>query len=299
MPEWGSEQAQEFIYLASLFMRKRFTLGPMVREDTEPIRIYAGLKSINGYIDMDVICGETDTIGDSANLDELSKWLPLVDNILPTLKDKFILAVRFYHQAIEIIETATDMAYINLVSSIETLCQDLSTETKKLEEIDQGLAAAIKKISSCDLRKDIEKRILKREPFIQNKFVNFIKNNIDASFWTYNKRPQHGRIEPVDLDRILKNIYQQRSNFLHSGTPFPEYIYLTDRMPDISHLKYDQAYIMHRLYQEEIPVGLGITSGSRSWQPSEYIPYPHFFERLVRHVLLNYLKRNQQNEDAQ
>src|SRR4030042_3172890 len=190
--QFPDNEANEFIYLASLFLRKRLTLGPLTRMNNEPTRIYFGLKSLKGYVDIDVVCGETDSIGGYTNLSDLLGWLPLVDNIDKTLRDKFILAVRFYHQAIQMIEDETDMAYINLVSAVEVLCQDLDIGKINLEEIDQGLADAVNKIEQPNIKSDIEKRILSRERFIQKKFIKFIQDHIEESFWKYNKRPDVG-----------------------------------------------------------------------------------------------------------
>ena len=69
--------AKEFISLASLFLRKRLILGPMTRWDDKPSRQRLDLKSSNHYVDIDIICGETDTIASETNLNELSTWLPL------------------------------------------------------------------------------------------------------------------------------------------------------------------------------------------------------------------------------
>lgn len=286
--------AKEFVSLASLFLRKRLVLGPMTRWDDKPSRHRLDFKSPNHYVDIDIVCGETETIAGNTNLGELSAWLPLVDNLEKATRDKFTLAARFYQQAVEMIEAVTDMAYLNLISAIETLCGDTDIGMIKLAEVDNALANAIVRVNPLDLQREIEERIMKRERFIKRRFVEFIKQHIDDSFWTYQRRPQpHARIKPDDLDRLLKNVYDQRSRTLHTGEPFPEYIYMSQQLTDISHLEYNKAYKIGRTYMEEIPFGNTIMIGSRSWTAEEYIPHPHFFERLVNHVLKNYLKTNQ------
>ena len=302
LPPFLATSAKEFISLASLFLRKRLILGSMTRWDDKPSRHQLGLKSSNDYVDIDIVCGETETIASSTNLSDLSAWLPLVDNLNEAMRDKFILAARFYQQALEMIETATDMAYLNLVSTIEILCGDTDIGTIEIAEVDSALSDAISKINPPNLREQIEERVIKRERFIKRRFVEFIKQHVDDSFWNYQRRPKtHGRVEPSDLDRLLKNLYNQRSRTLHTGEPFPEYIYMSTKLTDISHLEYNKKYIIRRNYMEEIPSGnkimIGSTSGNtteivQSWTAREYIPYPHFFERLVNHVLKNYLKVN-------
>jgi hypothetical protein len=286
--------AKEFISLTSLFLRKRMILGPITRWDDKPLRHRLDFKSPNHYVDIDIVCGETETIASETNLGGLSTWLPLVDNLEKATRDKFTLAARFYQQALGMIEIATDMAYLNLISAIEALCGDTDIGTIKLAEVDNALANAVVKVSPPELGKEIEERIMKRERFIKRKFVEFIKKYIDDSFWTYQRRPQLNlRIKPDDLDRILRNVYDQRSRTLHTGEPFPEYIYMSEGLTDISHLEYNKSYKIGRTYMEEIPFGNTIMIGGRSRTITEYIPYPHFFERLVNHVLKNYLKANQ------
>ena len=50
---------------------------------------------------------------------------------------------------------------------------------------------------------------------------------------------------------------------------------------------------MHPIMGGEKPVGKSIMFAGRKWMEEDYIPYPYFFERLVRHVLINFLKKNQ------
>jgi hypothetical protein len=294
LPSIPPTGAKEFISIASVCLRKRLILGPITRWDDKPSRLRLDFKSSNDYVDIDIVCGETETIASETNLSDLSRWLPLIDNLDDAIRNKFILASRFYQQALEIIESATDMAYLNLVSAIETLCNDTDIGTINLAEVDSALATMINRITPQDLGKEIEERIVKRERFIRRRFIGFIKQHIDESFWTYQRRPEtHVRVKPDDLDRLLKNIYDQRSRTLHTGEPFPEYISRFQSLTDISHLEYNKTYTLGRTYMEEIPFGNSIMIGSRSWTAEQYIPYPHFFERLVNHVLKNYLKTMQ------
>lgn len=293
LPSIPPTGAQDFVSLASVFLRKRLMLGPMTRWDDQPIRQRLDFKSSNDYVDIDLVSGETETIASETNLNELLTWLPYTNNMDDTTRNKFTLAARFYQQALEMIESATDMAYLNLVSAIETLCGDIDIGIIELTEVNSALANAVGRVTPPELLKEIEERIIKRERFIRRRFIEFIKQHIDESFWTYRRRPEtHGRIKPDDLDRLLKNIYDQRSRTLHTGELFPEYIYLSEGLPDISHIEYNQTIKIRRFYREEVPSGEMII-GNRSWKDGEYIPYPHFFERLVNHVLKNYLKKNQ------
>ena len=60
---------------------------------------------------------------------------------------------------------------------------------------------------------------------------------------------------------------------VHAGKPFP---------PNV----------LHPIENADIDFSEGFTCGSRRWNKGQYIPYLHFFERLVRVVLLKFLDRN-------
>lgn len=256
----GGNIADEIISLSSLFLRRKFKLGTVVRRDDRPLRI-----SNNKWIDKPLISGKSD-------LSSLSEWFGLIESLDHRVHQKFILAVRLYHRAILLIEEEPDMAYLNLISAIEVLCQDVELDDITLNEIDSELARLINSLDES-IRDSIEKRIINRERFIKRKFVKFILNNIDENFWLED-RPKHGRVEKDNLEELLGRIYKQRSNTLHSGEPFPVTIY--DSPIDNC----------------EIDFFLNVMVGEKKWEPQDFIPHPHFFERLVNHVLKNYLKRN-------
>lgn len=255
----------ELVALASLFLRRRLKPGPIVRMDDSP-RL---LPKSQGWIDKPLIAGQS-------NLAKLPEWLKLVEGLDSKYHQRFILAVRLYHQALLLIEAQPDMAYLNLVSAIETLCHDYDVE-KTITDLDHQLAELIGSIENGDIRSKIEQKILKRERFIKSRFVAFILDYIEENFCAEKKRPKHGQIKLVDLPDYLERIYDQRSRTLHTGEPLPPSIFSPPMMG------------------AEIDFSRGIIIGEKRWEPSDFIPYPHFFERLVNHVLKSFLKRNQRS----
>ena len=260
----GGGIAEEIVALSSLALHGRFILGTIVRDDDKP-RMYA---SRYGYIDGSLIKGKK-------KIKELSQFFELIKGLKVECHLKFILAVRLYHQALLVIEDQPDIAYLNLVSSIETLCQDYSIENMTLSQIDETLANLVKSIENEALMNEIEKAILRREKLINKKFVSFIMDYTEDSFWKRKDRPEYGRVNPDQFEDILKRIYNQRSKYLHSGEPFPKSIYFVP----VADAEIDEANAM--------------TSKDKRWEQKDFIPYPHFFEKLVNHVLKNFLKRNQ------
>ena len=269
---WSPPIAEEFIPIASLLLRRRFTLGPVVRYHDVPWMFRFGRSSRSGFIDEALVRGET-------NLEEMSEWLALLEGLDVGKQDTFVLAAKFYHEALQLIEQKPDLAYLNLVSAIEILCQDVDVGPVAVREIDQGLANMIAHIPDEDLRREIEEALVRRQPFVQRKFVRFIEQYTRSSFWDDPARPSRGRIDPSQFRELLTRVYAQRSSTLHRGEPFPTYVF----WPPLSK-------------EEEIPnyaLAFHSDNGATTWEPKDYIPYPHFFEKLVNHVLKEYLKAHQ------
>lgn len=260
----GGGVAEELISLSSLFLRRRLILGPKVRWDDKP-RLF---KDLPGWIDKPVVKGES-------NLSEIPSLLHLVGNLDISYHQRFILATRLYHQALLLIENQPDLAYLNLISAVETMSNDYQIDGVQLSEINEKLDNLINKVEDERLQKQLKQTILKKEKFIRRRFMKFTLDNTTDDFWKDETRPKIGKIEKDDLPKLLKKIYDQRSDTLHGGKPFPSYIFHSP------------------LKEGEIPFAKSIPVGSRKWDEDEYIPYPHFFERLVNHVLIIFLKRNQ------
>lgn len=259
----GGGIADELVILSSLILRRRFILGSIVRIDNCPIMF----NHRDGmWIDKQLIDGES-------NLQELTGWFDRINKLEEAMHQKLILAAKFYHKAIEIIEDQPDIAYLHLVSAIEILCQDTDIGNIQIMDYDPHLSDLINKIEDKELKNAIEKTLIKRERFISRRFVRFILDHIDESFWSDGLRPQFGKVDPEELQLYLKRIYHQRSKTLHTGELFPPSVF---RNP---------------LQDSEVDPSIAIMAGDKKWEAKDYIPNPYFFERLVNHVLKNYICR--------
>lgn len=260
----GGGIAEEIVALASLALHGRYILGTVVRDNDKPMIFSTGY----GHIDESIVNGRK-------NISELTQFFELVKGLKTEYHLKYILAVRLYHQALLVIEDQPDIAYLNLVSSIETLCQDYPVEKVTLSQIDERLESLVQKIEDKSLREKIAETIVKREKRINKKFVSFIMNYTEDSFWARVDRPEHGRIDPKEFGDILRRIYNERSKYLHTGEPFQKTIFYPPNA------------------NAEMPLGLATMILGKRWEQNDYIPFPHFFEKLVNHILLSFLKRNQ------
>lgn len=176
----GGGLADELIYLSSLFLRRRLKLGPITRIDDRP-RYLPGIK---GWIDKPLVTGKS-------KLGDLIEWFRLIENLNPKYYSKFIFSAKLYHSALQLVEKDPDLSYLNLVSSIEVLCDDTDIGSITLDDLnDKRLKQLLDSIENIELRKSIEKQIIGREHFIKRKFIKFILNYIDESFWASSERPE-------------------------------------------------------------------------------------------------------------
>jgi len=173
----GGYIVDELVALASLFLRRRIELGKTVRLGNTPL-IVSKRRETMGLIDKEIVEG-------NSNLGELKEWFDLAVGLDEQYHQSFILAAVFYHKAVLIIEEYPDVAYINLISSIEALSRDYDLGEIPIAEFDKALAKSIGLIEEDTLRKRIEKQILGRQKFLSRRFEKFIIDHIEEEFWDY------------------------------------------------------------------------------------------------------------------
>lgn len=259
----GGGMADEVVILSSLFLRRRLRVDKVVRLGDSPRMFAERLRS--RPIDPEILEGPT-------NLDTLTTWFELLEKLPSGLHQRFILSAKFYQQALQRADEDPTTAYLHLVSAIEVLSGDFDIGEMALAESDPSLDRLVKRINDEELRRDIEKAIIGNQRFIGRRFKKFILHYIDEDFWREPTSERLRTISQAEIEKLLGRIYRQRSRTLHAGEPFP---------PSVN-------YAPHK--GEEMPLGLGEMSGDRRWESSGAVPLLHFFERLTRHVLLNYLR---------
>lgn len=259
----GGDVAGEFIYFASLFLRRKLIQKAIVRENDRPIMH----SSDRGLLDPFLIEGKS-------NLKDLDNGFTSLMKLKSEFHLRTALSAKLYHQAILILESYPEFSYLNLISAIEVLSNTLTSNDYSIENY--HVFELTKQIVDQELRAKIENEFLKKG-LKQRKFVAFILKYIDASFWKNEKPKEPGeiRIKPDEIERLLKKVYDARSKLLHDGEPF---------IPTISGSLYAK--------DGEMPIGLGLSVGEKKWDQKEFLPNLHFFERLVRHVILEFIKKN-------
>jgi len=186
--------------------------------------------------------------------------------------EQFITASKMYHLAIELIEQKPEVAYLFLIFAIESISNTIPFKKRPDEldsysdifmEIDSLTITTEKKLS-------LKQKIVKKQGFIKQRFVTFIKQNIPEKFWEDAEgSTDWAKVKKDDLDKHLKNIYKLRCAFVHTGEPFNYYLTLPFRGGEI------------------FPSEAVIIEGEKQ----SVIPSVKWFERLVSSVLVNHLEK--------
>jgi len=202
-----------------------------------------------------------------------SDFLNLIKLLKPALHMKFILACYHYSRALKEIGKDQEMVFIRLVSSIEALSKDFILEKKddlfKGKELNEIIINNLNEEEKGELKTIFENRKTKK------KFIRFIEKHSKGFFKGGNYKNKNTRIFKKDLEDTLKAIYSARSNYLHEGLP----MYLSQVMKGKDNWDQDPS--------------LGMIIDRRRISNKHKLPYTNFFERLIRHCLLNYLEENQ------
>jgi hypothetical protein len=259
----GVSLPAEFCALATVLLRRRVSLGPMLRIDDEALRValpsqqrHRGL--ISGELDASVLVSRM----------ELLRRLP------DTFHESVILAARMYQEALAIIDDKPDLAYLLLVSCLEVFVAKFVPRTRE-EDLPAAVREALDKCADPEARRVLLNRLLELDRGISRNFVTFVDSHVAESFWQ--ESPQiseaEGRIARDELPELLRRVYNQRSKTLHEAEPFPPNV-LSPAHPDA-----------------EIDRRPEIVVGQRKWTQAQFIPYARFFERLVQHVIVQFVER--------
>jgi hypothetical protein len=254
---------QEICAFASVVLRRRIALGPLVRRDDKPMRV--------------AVVGTAQSPQLLEGKIGLADLAPAVDRLraLPEhLHEAFLLSCRFYQEALELLDTKPDVAYLLLVSAIEVFIAKLG-----LRQAEEDFAVNIKDALLAvpePHRAVLVKRLLEVDRGIQKNFVKFMLDYITPAFWERSSKhlsPADGRIEEHEIGDLMIRVYSQRSQMVHAGEPLP---------PNIVNPPETAA---------EIDRSAEVSALGRRWTQAEYLPYVRFFERLVQHVLVAFLER--------
>ena len=201
----------------------------------------------------------------------LPEFLESISKIPEEYHQQLILASHHYSLALREFGIDEEMVFIRLVSSVEALTKWVLLN--KTEDLFSGkdFHEIIKSDSLSDeetleLRKIFEVRKSKL------KFKRFINYYSKGFFKGGNYKAPHTRIKKKDLNRTMDAIYDSRSDYLHRG----ETMYLSRPVRG------------GQTWDTDPTVGMIIDK--RRFPRNKKLPYGAFFQRLVRHCILGFIK---------
>ena len=165
------------------------------------------------------------------------------------------------------------MVFIRLVSAIETLSTDMPLDQMDDKLENQGVTDLIEHSTlPKELKGELKTVFDVRKS--RKKFIRFIAQHAGGFFKGGNFKAKHLKVKRANLGKALNVIYTARSKYLHPGEP----MFLSQ--PIKGGEKWDT------------DPRAGMIVGNRSFTASQKLPHTSFFEGLVRHCLLNYLRAN-------
>ena len=213
----------------------------------------------------------------------LSDFLDKVKKLEGSKHQNYILACHHYARSLKEVGVDSEMVFIRLVSAIETISRDykLNIHDNPLnnqEFTDLFDISLMSKEQAKQLREILK---VSKQGKIQiekskQKFIQFIDDFSRGCLKGGNWKARHVKITRKNLPDVLSAIYNGRSGYLHAGEP----MYLSQ-------------FMTHSAGKWDTDPSLGMMIDNRRFSPSEKLPYTYWFENVVRHCLLNYLKLNE------
>ena len=296
------EIAKEFTAFLSLITRRRIFVTKKTRSDglpmEEEVELYQHLHSQEKQGSKGV---------DPEQIRQLLDNLRALDE---PIANSFVLAMRLYHSATEMMYTEPEFSYLFLISSLEAISSTVfrDWEPKKRNFLNKGFPGWIelgKALSSQEQKEKLQKLLLTNERFMRQKIVLFVGKYAPERFFNENvddAKPDYfnvmigrgpnglGRkylshspislkdrekIKKRDLESVLRKVYKARSQLIHNGIRLPESIV-------IGHFPRVKAEVMAEL-TERITKYKG--------EISLEIPPLLTFERLVSYSLVEFLRK--------
>jgi len=260
--------ADQFAALASLFAGRRFeweNAADAVARRAATGQDVTASNPVDPYL-----------YGGTVDLDELSSWYKRLLGLTPDAQWHVQFGAYMYQLAVLTIEARPDVAFLNLVSAIEAVSGAYRLSPKPtLPDVDGKLAKLVSEVDSQDLKRRLTAAILGRERFLRRRFVAFVCDHVNHDeLWPLVEPQNFGGQARKLLRRLVENIYDERSLVLHEGRPFPNSIRWPYCHPPCNH---------------------GDPSVERAvaafWSRRGTVPPVAFLERLVHHVLRQYVLR--------
>lgn len=285
----GGWPVDEIVALVSLTLGVRLKAGDMSRKivrEADPIGTptaygFRGEPVIpwgNSRLVLPNICGPHSPIPAGNENYTIISTLPTLD---PSDATALIRAARLYQDAIWIAESETSLAWVMLVSAIETAaCQWRTADDDPLEAIkalDSDLFDLLRDSGNHDLVQKVARRAAKTLKSTK-RFIDFgleflpppppLRPNLESEQHRWSRRK---------LRKSLRDIYGYRSTALHDGRPFPAPMCVAPLKSDGNS-------------RQEVPTWRNFSTRNSTWLAEDIPMFLHTFEYFVRQSLLKWWK---------
>jgi hypothetical protein len=215
------------------------------------------------------------------SLDKI-KLISSIPTISPTQYVSLIRACNMYQDALWVAESEPNLAWLMLVSALETAANEFKVSKgspeERLRSSRPDLAKVLEKAGGQDHLENVAALI---EPILgaTTKFINF------TLFFLPSEPEERPHLEWLRIDwskkslkeTILNKVYEYRSRALHGGIPFPAPMF---EPPFYFDAKSSPS--------EKPEVGLASHSLGGTWLPEDNPINLHCFHYIARGVLLNW-----------
>ena len=221
------------------------------------------------------ICG----LNTHINITEALNPFVTLPKIRPSDATALIKSARLYQNALWTAESEPSLAWVMLVSAVETAanywrCEDASF-LEIMKDADPDLHDILAETGIEDLPSKVAGRIAHTMKSTK-KFLDFCMEFLPSPPLI---RPEKDNLQhkwtPKALKKTLRVIYDYRSRALHDGRPFPAPMCNAPLSPN-------------RETPEEVPLWIAYSEGNAVWQAKDVPIMLHTFEHFVRESLLKW-----------
>jgi hypothetical protein len=280
----GGDYLDEMAALASLFLGIRLKAGGANREFRDEQDRFGRPIQFGGKPDPQLMLeGRTQIprLALPANLNAGLAPLGTFPNRTVEQTNGLIKAARQYQQAIWIADSDPSLAWLMLVSAIETAALEWSADVTPVEQLELAFPELVKLIqesSSPELLEPVAD-ILKQLTRSTKRFVDFMQTFAPPAPSVRPEGWMQFSYDPANMKKALSLIYGHRSMSLHRGTAFPLPMC---EVPRCSQQGPDSVAV------QEKPDGLAMSSRNASWKIDKTPMLLNTFEHLVRGALMNW-----------
>lgn len=278
------EIAKEFAAFLSLVTRRRVFVGRQIRYNGLPIE-----QEVDIYKHLHFQEKQRLKEIEPKEIYQLLENLQTMDR---RIANSFILAMRLYHSAVEMMYTEPEFSYLFLVTCLEAISSAVYKDYRPNNEeefLDSRFPEWRGLLNTLPPKKkeELKKVLLTNEKFTFRKLSKFVNENVPERFWS----EKEDDAKPDYLTKIIESSGQERIS--RSDTTIQEREKIEKE--SLAQVLRDIYTARSKLIHEGIRLPASIVVGHFQWLPIEaegtQIPPLLTFERLVSYSMVEFLRK--------